>query len=185
MSRQKTISDEDVLEGAARVMFAAGPEFTLAQIGKATGLAPATLLQRFGDKRALTVAAIAHDNKLFAKQLDRLPDARGEAAVLAVFRLLTPDNVEPENFGTGLLWLRQDMRDPDLNRLARDRFRLLRKAVAARMPRLAVAPAQAARLIDAQWQGAMNQWGIQPEGRLGDFIARSLKSWFRLAGRLE
>ena len=85
-----------------------------------------------------------------------------------------------ELFADQLLWLRQDMRDPDLNRLARERFRLLREAIAARMPPLAIAPAQAARLVEAQWQGALNQWGIAPEGRLVDFVTESLTAWFAL-----
>ena len=74
------------------------------------------------------------------------------------------------------------MSDPDLNRLARERFRLLRQAIAARLPPLPIEPEAAAWLIEAQWQGALLQWGIAHEGRLGDFVTRSLEAWFRLAG---
>lgn len=38
-----------------------------------------------------------------------------------------------------------------------------------------------ARLIEAQWQGAFNQWGFFREGRLPDFVADSLEAWFDLA----
>ena len=65
MARRKTISDEDVLDAAAKVMFSIGPAFTLAEVAKAAGIAPATLVQRFGDKHGLTVAAIARDNAAF------------------------------------------------------------------------------------------------------------------------
>jgi len=182
MARRKTISDETVLDVALRVMTTKGPDFTLADIGAAAGIAPATLVQRFGDKRRLIVAAFAQDNDAFAAALAGLSTGTGGAAVLAVFRLMPPGTEDVGAFADQLLWLRQDMRDPDLNRLARERFRLLREAVAARLPPLAVPPADAARLVEAQWQGALNQWGIAPEGRLTDFVTQSLAAWFRLVG---
>ena len=57
-----------------------------------------------------------------------------------------------------LIWLRQDLHDPQLDALARERFALLR-GVAERLPPLGVAPELAARLVAAQWQGALNQCG--------------------------
>ena len=181
MARRKTISDETVLDAALRVIVAKGPsEFTLADVAAASGIAPATLIQRFGDKHGLIVAAFAQDNDAFAAALAELPPETGAAAGIAVFRLLSPDTEDVDLFADQLLWLRQDMRDPDLNRLARERFRLLREAIAARLPPLAIAPAQAARLVEAQWQGALNQWGIAPEGRLVDFVTDSLTAWFAL-----
>jgi AcrR family transcriptional regulator len=182
MARRKTISDEAVLEAALGVMIVRGPsDFTLNDVAKVAGIAPATLLQRFGDKRRLAAAAFAQDNRAFAETLEHLPAGRGAAAVIAVFRLLTPDIDDAGAFADQLLWLRQDMRDADLNGLARRRFRLLRDAVAARMPPLAMAPAEAARLVEAQWQGALIQWGIAREGRLADYVTRSLAQWFTLA----
>jgi AcrR family transcriptional regulator len=184
MPRTKSISDQAVLEAAAKVMFATSPQdFTLAAVATAVGIAPATLLQRFGDKQRLIVAVVKQDNAGFARDLAALPVKRSEAAVIDVFRLLTPNTRNAARFGDGLLWLRQDMRDPDLNRLARERFSLLRRALAQRMPPLAVSSDQAARLIEAQWQGALNQWGIEPDGGLQDFVVRALKAWFKLARR--
>jgi TetR/AcrR family macrolide resistance operon transcriptional repressor len=183
MARRKTISDETVLDAALRVMVAKGPsDFTLADIAAAAGISPATLVQRFGDKHRLIIAAFAQDNDAFERALAELPLGKGADAVIAVFRLLSPGAVDVGVFADQLLWLRQDMRDPDLNRLARDRFRMLREAIAQRLPPLAVAPDVAARLVEAQWQGALNQWGIAPEGRLVDFVTESLTAWFSLVG---
>ena len=183
MARRKTISDETVLDAALRVMTTKGPsDLTLADVAAAAGIAPATLIQRFGDKRRLIVAAFAQDNAAFARALADLPPGSGAQAVIAVFRLLTPGIEDVGAFADQLLWLRQDMRDPDLNRLARERFRLLREAIAQRLPPLAVAPADAARLVEAQWQGALNQWGIEPTGKLVDFVTESLTAWFSLIG---
>src|SRR5690242_12438994 len=156
MPRRKTISDADVLKAATRAMYAGGPaDFTLAGVAKAAGIAPATLIQRFGDKHGLIVAAVAHDNALFAEALAKLPKAKGANAVIDIFRVLMAGNdddiaeIAGEGFGEGLLWLHQDMRDPALNKLCRERFALLRAAIVARLPPLAVPPQQAAQLIEA------------------------------------
>ena len=183
MARRKTISDAEVLSAAARVMFAAGPgDFTLADVAKASGVAPATLVQRFGDKHGLIVAALEQDNAAFAAAMDGLPARQGAEAVIAIFAGMfegVGDDVGV--FADQLLWLRQDMRDPDLNRLARARFDRMRAAVAERMPPLSVPPAEAALLVEAQWQGVLVQWGIYREGRLADFVAERLRAWFAVA----
>jgi AcrR family transcriptional regulator len=182
MPRRKTIGDEAVLDAALEVMFKHGPaDFTLADVSAKIGIAPATLLQRFGDKRRLVVAAIARDNQAFCRRLDRLPQTQGAAAVIAVFRLITPDVDDADRFADQLLWLHQDMRDPDLNALAKARFAHLRAAVAARMPRLHLPADKAASLIEAQWNGALIQWGVSREGRLVDYVTQSLANWFALA----
>ncbi len=167
-----------------RVMAREGPDsFTLADVAAVAGVAPATLVQRFGGKHGLIVAAVAHDNATFAGMLEALPEGTGAAAVIAVFRLITPDFTEVDTFADQLLWLRMDMRDPQLNALARTRFALLRAAVAERLPPMAMAPEDAARLVEAQWQGALNQWGISREGSLGDYVTAALASWFALVRR--
>ena len=185
MARTKTISDEAVLAAAATVMFAKGPsEFTLADVAKAAGIAPATLVQRFGDKHGLIVATIAHDNLEFDRFLAELAPGRGTEAVIAIFTGMFPDVVEDVGyFADQLLWLRQDMRDPDLNRLARERFGALRAAVSARMPPLPIPAEAAALLIEAQWQGVLVQWGIFRQGRLADFVTERLRAWFDLVAR--
>ena len=185
MARTKTISDEAVLAAAATVMFAKGPsEFTLADVAKTAGIAPATLVQRFGDKHGLIVAAIAQDNRAFERFLAGLPPDIGAEAVIGVFTQMFPDVGEDESdFADQLLWLRQDMRDPDLNRLARERFAALRAAVAARMPPLPIPAEEAALLVEAQLQGVLVQWGIFRQGRLADFVAERLRAWFELTLR--
>lgn len=182
MPRVKILSDDSVLDAALRVMFRKGPsDFTLADVAAAAGIAPATLVQRFGGKHGLIVRAVARDNQRFAQQLAEAPLDRSAEAVIDLFWSMTPEPADNGQFADQLLWLRQDMRDPDLNALARERFRLLRAALAERMPPMAADPQTAARLVEAQWQGALNQWGVAPEGRLTDFVAESLAAWFELA----
>jgi AcrR family transcriptional regulator len=183
MARPRRISDEDVLAGALRVMFRTGPgEFTLAAVAAEVGIAPPTLLQRFGDKRSLVLRALAQENGDFARAVAAAPGGRGREAVIALLLSLTPDIADPDDLATGLLWLREDFRDAGLNALARERWELLRAAIGERLPPLRIGPDLAARLIEAQWQGAFNQWGFFHEGRLSDYVREQLESWFELAG---
>lgn len=181
MARKKVISDDEVLDAALPVMVREGPAgFTLAKLAAETGIAPATLIQRFDDKKTLILRVFARDNERFAAWIAAQPTGRGVAHVLALFS--PADMYGEEDFADHLLWLREDFRDPALNKLSRTRFRLLRKAIAERMPKMRVSAEAAALLLEAQWQGALNQWGFFREGRLSDYVLRSLRDWFRLAG---
>src|SRR5436305_14373924 len=122
MARPRRISDEAVLAGALKVMFRNGPgEFTLAAVAAEVGIAPPTLVQRFGDKRGLILRALAQDNGEFAAALAAAPQGRGRAAVIDLLLRLTPDLQDPGMLATGLLWLGEDFRDPALNAPARAR----------------------------------------------------------------
>lgn len=181
MPRTKALSDEAVLDSVARVMFRKGPQdFTLAEAAREAGVSPATLIQRFGGKHALIVRAVARDNDRFAEILRQPPPARGAEAVIGFFSRMSQAFSSAGPFADQLLWLREDMRDPELNALARQRFAVLRAAIAARMPPLPIPAELAARLVEAQWQGALNQWGIEPVGGLADYVAESLGAWFAL-----
>src|SRR5436190_8919418 len=104
MPRPRRISDEDVLAGAMRVMSRKGPdEFTLAAVAAEVGIAPPTIVQRFGDKRGLILRALAQDNGEFAAAVAAAPRERGRAAVIGLFLLLTPDLQDPDLLGNGLL----------------------------------------------------------------------------------
>jgi AcrR family transcriptional regulator len=184
MPRRKTLSDEAVLDAALKVMFRGGPgDFTLAAVSRETGVAPATLLQRFGSKRAMVLKAVARANGAFAEWLARQPVERSADAVIRLYQATTPGRDLEDTLADQLLWLREDYRDPDMNALAREHFRVLREAVAARMPEVGLSPVLAVRLVEAQWQGALTQWGLERRGRLRSFIGESLRAWFELAAR--
>ncbi|MFI4935382.1 MAG: TetR/AcrR family transcriptional regulator [Caulobacterales bacterium] len=184
MPRPKLLSDDAVLKSAMRVMARAGPaDFTLAEVAREAGIAAATLVQRFGGKQHLIVRALKQDNLRLEQILDQLPEGQSAAAVIALFRILTPEVGDAATQADQFHWLGLDMRDPELNALAQDRFALLRAAVARRLPPLGLAPDDAARLVEAQWQGALAQWAVDRQGALADYVTRSLASWFALAAR--
>jgi AcrR family transcriptional regulator len=183
MSRSKRFSDEALLEAAMPVIFAKAPgEFSLADVAKAVGLAPATLIQRFGSKQAMVAAALELANAMNFAALDALPPDVGAEAVIRIFIDRTPDPADEVALGDQLQWLRAGMVDPRINAISRDYFARFRAAVAARMPPLPLPADEAVLLVEAQWHGAMTQWGIGRVGHLRDHVERSLRNWFALAG---
>jgi AcrR family transcriptional regulator len=164
-------------------MAEAGPAgFTLAYVAREVGIAPATLIQRFGDKQTLIERALARDNERFVHWLGDLPQGVGADVVVRIYvDAIRPFGDNP-NLSDHLLWLREDIRDPALNRLTLRRFKLFRAEIVKRLPPLPIPPQRAARLLDAQYHGAVVQWALEPKGKLADFVTRSLRDWFALAG---
>lgn len=183
MPRRRTISDEEILDRALPVMAAAGPGgFTLAGVAREVGVSPATLLQRFGDKQTLIERAFARDNERFTPWLESLPQGAGVDVVVGIYAEATRLFGDNPSLADHLLWLREDIRDPALNRLSRRRFALFRAEIVRRLPPLPIPPERAARLLDAQYHGAVVQWAIEPQGKLADFVRDSLRDWLRLSG---
>lgn len=183
MPRHKTISDEEILDRALPLMAREGPAgFTLAALSRDVGIAPATLLQRFGDKQTLIERAFSRDNERFVAWIESLPNDVGADAVVRIYREATKVFGENPSLADHLLWLREDIRDPMMNQVALERFKAFRAAIVKRLPPMRIPANAAARLLDAQFHGAVIQWALEPRGRLADFVTRSLKDWFRLCG---
>lgn len=179
MPRAKQLSDEVLLDAAMPAIFSKAPgAFTLAEVAKAVGLSAATLVQRFGSKHELVVAALALANERNFAALEGLPPDRGADAVIRIFVERTPGSEHEALLGDQLLWLRASMADPRINRLSRNYFVRFRAAIAERLPPLPLPAEEAVLLIEAQWHGAMTQWGIGREGHLRDYVEERLRALF-------
>ena len=72
MGRPRTVADEEVLDAAAAAIGTTGPAaVTLAEIGSRVGLAPATLIQRFGSKRGVLLAVARYSVTTLPTQIKR------------------------------------------------------------------------------------------------------------------
>jgi AcrR family transcriptional regulator len=181
MSRHKTTPDAEVLAATTRVIARTGPAgLTLAEVAREAGLAPATLLQRFGSKRGLLLAVAqqgaAGVDQCFA--MVRNTYSSPLAALLASFEEMTVLAETPESLANNLAFLEIDLTDPDFHRLALQNSRstlagyrtLLDDAVAAGE----IVPCDTARLaraLSAMCCGSMLNWAILRKG--------TVKSWLR------
>jgi AcrR family transcriptional regulator len=180
VARPKLKSDDEVLAAAGSVLLEVGPHaVTLAKVAEAAGLAPATLVQRFGSKQGLLRAfarrAAAQATAPFAAARAREPSPLRalRAGLIASARVFG----ERRSFIHGLQLLLEDMRDPQLRRAAAahaerievELGQLLQAAIdAGELPR--TDPSSRARLVYAAWNGALIQWALRGTGRVEDWL---------------
>lgn len=181
MPRPRTISDTSLLEAALTVMHTYGPDaMTFASVAKAAGLAPATLVQRFGSKEHLVEAALLH-------AWDTL-DARTEAAdtttpvtVDGAISLLVglSGHGNRDQHANGLLLLREDFRNTRLRARGLQWRNRLATILGRRLTPQVKRQAEVGRLLANQWQGAVIWWGFSRHTEIEAFIAKELYAFTR------
>lgn len=180
MARPLSVSDDTVMSVTGRVMRQFGRAgTTFASVGAKTGLAPATLVQRYGNKDRLIQAAMlwAWDQLDAGTALaDELSPADANGAVVMLVAL-SGDQSDQEAFADGLLLLHEDMRDPVLRARGASWGAALSSALGRRLSPDASEQHRLGRLMASQWQGAILWWGFSREGLLADHVEKELRDW--------
>ncbi len=183
--RPRTLSDGDLLMAAAQAVGRVGPSrLTLADVAKEAGVAPATLVQRFGSKRNLLLALAGQGPPAVAEETARLRRAHASplAALLAFADCMAGMAPTPEELANHLAFLVMDLTDPDFHRHAlaqAEAFQselqeIVADAVAA--GELAKCDAtQLARLMQETLHGALVTWAIYREGTARDWVRREME----------
>jgi AcrR family transcriptional regulator len=182
--RPRTVADADILAAAYRVMSRVGPtKLTLAAIATEAGLAPATLVQRFGSKRGLLLAlssgAAEFVDSCFAQM--RAQHASPMAALVAAATVMALSTTTPEEMANHLAYLQIDVSDPEFHRHILDNTQrtiagyraLLDEAVAAG-ELLPCDTARLARAISSMSGGSLLSWAILREGSSLDWVRGDL-----------
>ncbi len=194
MPSKKIIDDAPVLEKALLVISEKGPEtFTLADVGKVVGLAPATLMQRFGSKRALLIQAAKHVPAKLKEDLEKLK-AKGLSWDTELMELL---GQTPEGFGTrrdianNLGLLKLDMIDSELHPIARELMERLRNRIKELLERAKAGGLLSTRTdtgmlaweLDALRHGLVIQWTLSGDGPLQEWLEKGIRNY--LAGKTD
>ena len=127
--RTRTVSDATILDATARMIGRVGPvRLTLADVGNEVGLAPATLLQRFGSKRGLLIALVEQSigavDRCFRDM--RASGATPLGAVISAATDMAQHMRTPEELANNLAFFQIDLTDPEFHRLALDHSRRVR-----------------------------------------------------------
>ena len=181
MPRKKGISDVDVLVAAGRVFGRVGPaRFTLADVAAEAGVSPATLVQRFGSKRALLLAFAEHAANCARQPFEQAKAKLSEplAALRAALVLASRATKDRQELAHSIAFLLEDLVDEDLRAHAARHARwteasireLLDSAVALGQLQ-AEDTGRLARALQAAWNGALIQWAIRGRGSLGAWIS--------------
>ena len=162
MPRTRVKTDADVLDAALVVVRELGPAaLTFAALSARVGLAPSTLVQRFGTKAGLLQAALLRAWDLLDEET-AVADERSSIDVPGAVDLLVrlSGTHERRDFPDQLLVLREDLRDPVLRRRGTAWLATLERAIDRRMG--SGTPGLGAVLV-THWQGALTVWGFTPE----------------------
>ncbi len=185
MPRPRTVSDADILEAAATAVASVGPaRLTLAVVAAAAGLSPATLVQRFGSKRALllhlarSAAAQARADASAARTETPSPLAAARRILVAFADMAAT----PQEMAHHLAFLQMDLTDPDFHQLARahalEQERQLRRLLADAVIAGELRPGNAgarARTLLAVTNGSLLRWAIVRSGGAARWLASDLE----------
>lgn len=180
MPRTKTLPDTEVLAAAGRVFGRVGPtRFTLADVAEEAGLSPATLVQRFGSKRALMLAFAEHAANLARHPFEqaKLKISEPLGALRAALLIAARPVQGRTELSHSLAFLLEDLVDDELRahaaRHARWTETSIRELLDSAVAHGQLAPADTARLaraLQAAWNGALIQWALRGRGSLGAWL---------------
>lgn len=183
--RPRKASDDEVFAAALRMMAELGPQqITLADIAAEAGLTAGALVQRFGSKRALLLALsekFAHSTGAMFEAL-RAVDPSPLATLYAYGTCMAQMGESPEALAHHLMWLQQDLTDPDFRRFTliqarasrRELQRLIAEAVAQRLLKRTVDPGTLARAIEITVGGSLMAWAVYQEGQAASWVRHDL-----------
>ena len=187
--RPRETSDAEILAATGRAMQRYGPaKLTLAHVAKEAGVVPATLIQRFGTKRGLLLAACSTAPGSVPQQF---------AAARAKYKFLLQALVElyvecssfastPESMVNGLAYLQNDLTDREFRAITLAQFKALRAETRKLLDEAVAAgelakcdTATLARLIQQVNGGSMLDWAVFREGSLATWLRRDLEALLR------
>ena len=162
--RPRTVSDDQILAATARMIGRVGPvRLTLAHVAREVGLAPATLLQRFGSKRNLLLS----------------PARRGAGDDGGFLDGLRTQGRSP--LETARAFLQIDLTDPAFHRITSRLFKANQEALSGLLAEarqggeiVGADPRALARLLLAVVNGSLLTWAVYREGEAAAWLARDV-----------
>ena len=185
-ARPRQNSDLEILQATFRAIARRGPtRLTLMEVAREANVSAASLVQRFGSKRALLLAAAADTagGHVYIFEGLRSKHRSPKAALLGLSECMGMLGRTPEAVGYSLAFLQADLSDADFHRhsLARSRgfhdglVTLVKEAMAAG-ELLKGDPNRLARALQATLNGSMLEWTIHRKGRMASWVRRDLQT---------
>jgi AcrR family transcriptional regulator len=178
--RPRTASDAAILAATARALGRVGPaRLTLADVAVEVGLAPATLVQRFGSKRRLLLALAVLGAEALAETFAaarQATDSPLDALVTALIDL-TRGIDSAEALANHLAFRQGDLGDAEFRDQALEQSRAMREEIRALLEEAVRAgelvrlqSARVARAVQTTYHGSLVTWAVAREGTLADWL---------------
>jgi AcrR family transcriptional regulator len=184
--RPRETTDDAILAATHRAMSRYGPaRLTLAHVAAEVGVAPATLMQRFGCKRGLLLALSRRAAAATGQQYAAIRAAHASplAALFAVADCMAGLAPTPEALANNLAYLHIDLTDPDFHALALEQARAsrgeLRAILDAAVKAGELAPCDTGRLaraVGVTLGGGLLAWAIEREGTAAQWLCYDLET---------
>lgn len=178
MPRTRTVSDETILASVIALVQRIGPAgLTLASAAAEVGLSASTLVQRFGSKRALLLAADRWAVERWVGGMDRIPPGGSALDRMIAGLVYTVDPATTgEEMANSVSLLQISLADPEFHESTRLGAVRLRAKILERLDEAVAGHELApqtntmalAELIEVAYHGAMISWAIHRNGALVD-----------------
>jgi AcrR family transcriptional regulator len=183
--RPRQNTDLEILQAAFRAIARLGPgRLTLAEVAGEANVSAASLVQRFGSKRALLLAAArdaAGGHQYIFEEL-RAKHRSPRAALYGLAECMSVLGETPEQVARSLAFLQMDLTDPEFHQHARTgssgfhaALRALIKDGIGAGEIVECDAGRLARAVQATLNGSILGWTIHREGSLPAWIRRDLR----------
>lgn len=182
MARPQSVSDEQIMQAARRVIAQRGYDgFTLAQVAEELGISRTAIILRFKSTRELKKRITTHTVELLRREMERLPVEQGGDGLVKL--AVSIGKHTPSRDEVATLWLvsHGNLQDEELAAHEQERGEILRDAISARMPKTALPHGDAVNAFMAHLSGSVTQWLASGESSPTDFLTRRTQEWLILA----
>jgi len=196
--RPRETSDNAILEATAQAIARYGPvRLTLAHVATELGIAPATLMQRFGSKRGLLLALAKLGTASTEREYAAIRKANASplAGLFAVADCMAGMAPTPEALANHLAFLHIDLTDAEFHLLALEQSRVgqgeIRAFLDAAVKAGELVPCDTRRLaraVQVMLGGSLLTWAIYREGTAAGWLREDLETLlapYRRSGRGE
>lgn len=185
MPRPRTISDEAILDKVLALAHRVGPSgVTFAAAGREVGLSPATLVQRFGTKRELLLAADRRGVEAWVAGLDAPDDPSPLRRVVEGLVGAVDPGLSVQEMANSVALLQMAIAQPDFHAATRDGARRVRARIRGNLHAALEAGElregtdvdALATLVETTYHGAMIGWAIHRDGTLADWMRAQVEA---------
>lgn len=183
MARTPTVSDDEILDAAKKVLYRRGPDaFTLAEVAADVGLSRAAIILRFKSTQELKVTLLSKMVSLFTLQVAELPKNPSGDNLLKVAAFIGSRMTNVQGLTAFLNNHFSNISDPILFDLELKRGAAWHNAISRSMPPITIDHDAAVAAFSAHLSGTLLAWPGSENETCLNYMLRRTKEWLRLAG---